>query len=66
MCYQANCVDGSKILKNKTLVNPCVPNPCQNGGVCYQNLITGLLFCNCKSNILYAGNIFLKLQLNNS
>ena len=61
MCYQAKCVDGSKILKNATFKNPCEPNPCQNG-VCRRNTTTGLLFCDCQSNIKYAGK---EARLNN-
>jgi hypothetical protein len=38
--------------------NPCIPNPCQNGGICMQNSTTGSLFCKCEPNAKYAGNTF--------
>ncbi len=46
------------MLNNPIRGNPCDPNPCQNGGVCLQNLTTGSLFCKCPTNVIYTGNKF--------
>jgi len=31
-------------------VNPCIPNPCQNGGRCRPNLAAGNYVCECPAN----------------
>ena len=61
MCYQGNCVNSALYLKNATLGNPCVPNPCQNGGICVQNATTASLFCKCSAGKTYIGMNTLKL-----
>jgi len=58
VCYQGNCVNGSKIIKNNS-PSPCSPNPCQNGGICVVNNInTNRFSCNCSPNFI--GITFIK------
>ncbi len=56
MCYQGNCINSAIMFNNFITGNPCIPNPCQNGGTCMQNSTTGSLFCKCKPNVTYLGN----------
>lgn len=34
------------------LVDPCIPNPCQNSGQCRPNLVTGTYVCDCLPDFL--------------
>ena len=47
MCYQGNCVNSATLYNNNVVVNtnPCIPNPCKNGGFCFQNATT--VYCGC-------------------
>ena len=57
MCYQAKCVDASTVMFNRNITtDPCVPNPCQNGGICLQNATTSSLFCRCPYRKKYGGS----------
>lgn len=65
MCYRATCVDASTVVSNINITaNPCIPNPCKNGGICVQNITTSSLFCKCPYGKNFSGNsISYKKQL---
>jgi hypothetical protein len=59
MCYRGNCVNSASIFKPLVSVDPCNPNPCQNGGTCFKNVTTSSLFCRCAFGRKYSGNSIL-------
>ena len=62
MCYQGNCVNSAPYFSNVAIGNPCIPNPCQNGGLCIQNATTSTLYCRCSANKIYTGIIKVKIK----
>ena len=60
-CYQGQCVDSSTInIPTIIQINPCLPNPCQNGGVCVSDSTTVSSFsCQCPSDRSFSGKYFL-------
>ena len=35
-----------------SLGDPCIPNPCQNGGRCQPNIAAGTYECDCPANFV--------------
>ena len=48
MCYHGSCVNASTINYNTTNTPSCDPNPCQNNGICVNDLLN-IFACNCPS-----------------
>ena len=59
MCFRGNCVRAAPYFSNDSLDDPCIPNPCQNGGICTKNITTSSLFCKCPSGVSYSGKFAL-------
>lgn len=60
VCYQGNCVDMLKVIKNVVPSAQCSPNPCLNGGKCMTSHLYEVFFCNCPLD--YTGKCKLKFD----